>query len=308
MCLVCLCIARAGLAQTAASLNLSMDLPDGWRIANTPQGVLLMPSDLKSGPAGQDEMYLVSVLAAPANASLRDPNLAQAMVAQMVGQFQGYSPASEPQACSVAGEPGIRLILAGADRASGRPMMVGIWFTVGRGRLIMLTGVGSRDAVSARVNALDQISAQLKCSTADVGTQHAQQQQGQQLFGAANPNADPALVGVWQCNDSSSYVSPSYGAGESFALSTVTVTTMYFNPDGSGLQNVRSQIAGGTESQAYDSGQDRGNNYPFTWAAGGGVLRMHTVGGPGELRYQVSRDTLITIGPKGHRTVYRRVG
>jgi hypothetical protein len=307
------CLTPAALAQTGggASTNLSLDLPDGWRATQTQQGAILVPADSRGGAGGPEEMYLVCVTAAPPEATLRDPRVAQALLAEVVGRFPGYQLLEQPHICGVGGEPGVRVTLGGANPATRQEMLIDLRLTIGQGRMILLTAAGTRQAVAPRLATIDRIAATLRCGAVQLGQP---QPDPRMPVGrpapqpmATDPNLDPALVGAWQTTSSSSYVSPSYG-GDSFSMSTQTVITMCFYPDGSALRNVSARMAGGTGDVSADTGHDGGQNCPFAWAARGGVITTRTADGAnGELRYQVSGDTLITVDTSGRRTTYTRM-
>lgn len=302
-------LSAAALAQTA-SLDLNMSLPAGWQAQQTPQGAMLFPEG-----ASRAESYLVLVSPAPAGANLNTPGVAQAALQAVAGQFPGLQAVDSPRVCTVAGEPGLQVVLAGQDAMTGQRVAVSVWLAMSNGRTIMVSAAGQSDLIASRLEPLSQIAAGIRCSGVQISEPiHQRSQQAHYAQPAAapsvtiNPNIDPALVGAWQKSNSGSYVSSSYGS-PGFSMSTATVTTIYLYPDGSGVCNVRSQMAGGTSAVSYDGTGGHGNNYPIAWAARGGVLdiRMQN-GNGGPSRYQVSRDTLITYGPKGEQTVYRRVG
>ena len=311
-----LSVVQTAWAQLPADQNLKLNLPPGWTIRQSPQGALLVPPEVRSGARGAEEMYVVTVAPAPAGASLRDPHVARVAMEQIAASLTAFDQVSEPQVCNVGGDLGARLVLAGNDPASGRPLVAGVWLSIERGRMIVVTAAGTRDAVAGRLEAVDRIAADLRCDAIAAGAapqplpvpapRPMPSPAPRPVPQPINPNLDPALIGVWQTSESESFVGPA--PGEAFSMSTARVTTMFFNPDGTLVQNVRSQMSGGTYGVTYDSGQDPGQTYNYRWAARGADLcTQSSDGSVGQLRYQVSGDTLVTIGPRGQRTVYRRV-
>lgn len=151
-------LSAAAVAQTA-SLDLNMSLPAGWQAQQTPQGAMLFPEG-----ASRAESYLVVVSPAPAGANLNTPGVAQAALQMVVGQFPGLEAVDSPRVCTVAGEPGLQVVLAGQDAMTGQRVAVSVWLAMSNGRTIMVSAAGQSDLIARRLEALSQIAAGMRCS------------------------------------------------------------------------------------------------------------------------------------------------
>jgi hypothetical protein len=295
--LVVLCGAGTALAQRAAAPNLSLTLPRGWQATQTAEGASLLPPS-----ATDDEQYELAVTEGAAGVTLDDPQVAQAVVDRIVEKFSAMELARQPEMCNVAGLSGVRMFFVGTNQTTAQRVLVGVWITMGQGKTIVFTAAGPYRTVLARVDGMDEIATACRLTAARSSAAPRRATRGQ----APSASVDPSLVGAWQYTKSSSYVSPSYG-GDSFSMATATTVTLYMNADGTGVLNVRSEMAGGTGSVGYDSGRDAGNNTPFTWSAQSGVVTVQSENGTSQYRYQVQGNTLIANNPDGTRTAYQRV-